>query len=113
MDEEKRKAYSEVVEILKQINNEEMMEKIPFEVIELIKSNSDPTYKPEIRKDIPLENQNLKNETYSIMAWIANKYWGENIEVAGNNQEEKANIDKLTKTTEEVKKFINNYKLSK
>ena len=78
MEEEKKKAYSEVVEILKLIDNEEKIEKIPFEVIQLIKNNSDPSYKPTIDKDKPLEEQNLKDETYSIIAWIANKYWNEN-----------------------------------
>lgn len=75
MEEEKKKAYSEVVEILKLVEDEEKMEKIPFEVIELIKNNSDPTYKPTIIKDVPLEQQDLKKETYSILGWIANKYW--------------------------------------
>ena len=79
MEEEKRKAYSEVVEILKLIDDEKKIEKIPFEVIELIKNNSDPQYKPNIDKDRPIENQGLKNETYSILGWIANKYWGEDI----------------------------------
>ena len=39
MEEEKRKAYSEVVEILKLIEDEKALEAIPFEVIELIKKN--------------------------------------------------------------------------
>ena len=81
MEEEKKKAYSEVVEVLKLIENEEKIEKIPFEVIQLIKANSDPMYKPVISKDIPLEDQNLRNETYSILGWIASKYWNENIGV--------------------------------
>ena len=79
MEEEKRKAYSEVVEILKLIEDEEKLEKIPFEVIELIKQNSDPTYKPHISTEIPLEEQNLMDQTYVILGWIASKYWGEDI----------------------------------
>ncbi len=79
MEEEKQKAYSEVVEILKLIEDEERIEKLPFEVVELIKRNSDPTYKPEISREIPLENQNLRKETYAILGWIASKYWGEEI----------------------------------
>ena len=77
MEEEKRKAYSEVVEILKLIDDEKRIEKIPFEVIELIKRNSDPEYRPRIDKEKPLEDQNLKKETYSIIGWIASKYWNE------------------------------------
>ena len=94
MEEEKRKAYSEVVEVLKLIECEQKIEQIPFEVIQLIKANSDPTYKPNISKDKPLEEQNLMDETYSILGWIANKYWGENIET------ENAQIDEKTKTEE-------------
>ena len=79
MDEEKRRAYSEVVEVLKLIEDEEKMEKIPFEVIQLIKNNSDPKYKPNISKEIPIENQNLSEQAYAVLAWIANKYWGEQV----------------------------------
>ena len=49
------------------------------EVIQLIKSNADAEYRPNLSKDIPIEEQNLRSETYSILAWIANKYWGEEI----------------------------------
>lgn len=90
MEEEKKKAYSEVVEILKLIEDEEKLEKIPFEVIELIKGNSDPSYKPEISKEIPLEDQNLKEQTYVILGWIASKYWGEDIVVQETSKNENA-----------------------
>lgn len=86
MEKEKRKAYSEVVEILKMVD-EEKLEKIPFEVVELIKNNTDPTYKPQISTEEPLENQNLREETYSIIAWIASKYWGENF-ISDKKQED-------------------------
>ena len=103
MDEERKKAYSEVVEVLKLIENEEKIEKIPFEVIQLIKNNSDPTYKPTISKEIPLENQNLRNETYSILNWIATKYWNvSNIE-EDNNKNIRENNSKEMKETENSK----------
>ena len=91
MEEEKRKAYSEVVEILKLIEDEKALEAIPFEVIELIKKNADPTYRPNISKEIPIEEQNLRNETYSIMGWIANKYWGQDI--GNENIEESQKVE--------------------
>lgn len=104
MEEEKRKAYSEVVEILKLIENEEKIEKIPFEVIELIKRNSDPEYRPNISKEIPIENQNLMEDTYSILAWIANKYWGENIETISldNVEESDDNISAINESQEDI-----------
>ena len=96
MNEEKRKAYSEVVEVLKLIDDEQKLETIPFEVVQLIKGNADPTYKPEISKEIPLEEQNLMEETYRIIAWIASKYWGENIEkITEEKQEENINIQEI------------------
>ena len=107
MEEEKRKAYSEVVEILKLIDDEKRIEKIPFEVIELIKRNSDPEYKPMIDKEKSLEDQELRNETYSIIGWIASKYWDE--EIIEHNVEDKTsecNIQKEEAKT--VKETINN-----
>ena len=103
MEEEKKKAYSEVVEVLKLIEDEEKMEKIPFEVIQLIKTNSDPMYKPEIKKEIPLEEQNLRDETYRILGWIANKYWdADNIIEKTENHEEVEDTQKIENTDEEV-----------
>ena len=113
MEEEKRKAYSEVVEILKLIEDEKALEAIPFEVIELIKKNSDSEYKPTISKEIPIEDQNLRNETYSIMGWIANKYWGQNItdEMIENPQADEENIqnenNEIVKEIYVPKKIIN------
>lgn len=92
-EEEKKKAYSEVVEILKLIEDEERIEKIPFEVIELIKQNADPTYKPQISKEIPLEEQNLREQTYIILGWIASKYWGEAIIEANEKKESEIKVD--------------------
>lgn len=104
MEEEKRKAYSEVVEILKLIDDEHRIEKIPFEVVELIKRNSDPLYKPNIEKDKPIEEQGLRNETYSILAWLAKKYWNEDFEVEIKDLTDikKEEIKENTKTISET-----------
>lgn len=75
--EENRNAYSEVIEILKFIDDEEKLEKLPMEMLEVLKSKMNPEYKPVISMDIPLEEQNLQPETYSILSWIAMKYWSE------------------------------------
>lgn len=99
MEEERKKAYSEVVEILKLVDDERL-EKIPFEFIQLIKSNSDPQYKPKIDKDISLEDQNLKDETYAILAWIANKYWGEEIYSTEDFKEKESLRNEETKVEE-------------
>ena len=78
---ENRNAYSEVIEILKLIDDEEMLEKLPMEMLELLKSKANPEYKPQILKDIPLEEQNLQEDTYRILAWISTKYWLDETEV--------------------------------
>ena len=103
---EKRRAYSEVVEILKLIEDEEKLEKIPFEVIEMIKNNSDPTYKPEISRDISIEEQNLSKQTYAIMGWIASKYWGINLDIEDNkNKEEIVENEEPKQETKEIKVY--------
>ena len=98
MEENKKKAYSEIVEILKLIEDEEKLSKIPFEVIQMFKNNSDPEYKPSISMEIPLEEQNLMNETYSILGFIATKYWGGTLEEeASEIIEEKEDVQEENK----------------
>ncbi len=99
-EDKKRRAYSEVVEILKLIDDEEKIEKIPFEVIEMIKNNSDFTYKPEITSEKPLEEQNISEEAFAIMGWIASRYWGVNV-LENDEKEIKEEIHEETK--EEIK----------
>lgn len=106
MEEEKRKAYSEVVEVLKLIDDEKMLESIPFEVVQLIKGNADSTYKPEISKEIPLEEQNLMEETYRIIAWIASKYWGENIEKITEEKSDIVNENNVEEIIEEKNETV-------
>lgn len=105
MEENKRKAYSEIVEILKLIEDEEKLSKIPFEVIQMFKNNSDPEYKPTISMEIPLEEQNLMNETYSILGFIATKYWQETIEeeMPTENETKEEKVEELAQNIEEFK----------
>ena len=92
MENENRKAYSEVIEILKWIDDEKKLEALPIEMLEIIKSKADPEYKPEISKEIPLDEQNLQKETFSILSWIATKYWNTNIEDQENVYEYESNL---------------------
>ena len=71
--------YSEVIAVLKIMEDDEKLEKLPIEFVELIRAKSNPEYQPNISKDKPIEEQNLRNETYGIIAWIAQKYWHEKI----------------------------------
>ena len=77
--EDNKNAYSEVIEILKLVDDEKKLEALPMEMLELIKSKANPEYKPIINKDIPLDEQNLQPETFAILNWITQKYWNEEI----------------------------------
>ena len=106
--EENKNAYSEVIEILKLLDDEKKLEALPIEMLEVLKSKSNPEYKPQISMDIPLDEQNLQPQTLGILSWIAGKYWGDIIEediIEENNElieEEKNNIqEKINKETEE------------
>ena len=74
-----KKAYSEVIAVLRLVEDEEKLEKLPMEFLELIRSKADSTYMPILSKEIPIEEQGLRDETYSILAWIASKYWNEEV----------------------------------
>lgn len=104
MNEENKNAYSEVIEILKWIDDEKKLEALPMEMLELLKSKSNPEYKPNLNKDIPLEEQNIQPETFSILSWISQKYWSDEFE---NNIEketliEENEVENNLKATEET-----------
>ena len=100
MEKDNRNAYSEVIEILKFLDDEKKLEALPIEMLEVLKSKANPEYKLQISKDIPLEEQNLQPETLSILAWIVTKYWNE--EINENNENESSNVQ------EEIENNIEN-----
>ena len=100
MEKDNRNAYSEVIEILKFLDDEKKLEALPIEMLEVLKSKANPEYKLQISKDIPLEEQNLQPETLSILAWIATKYWNE--EINENDENESSNVQ------EEIENNIEN-----
>ena len=97
--EENKNAYSEVIEILKLLDDEKKLEALPIEMLEVLKLKANPAYKPQISKDIPLEEQNLQPETFSILAWITMKYWHEDLEEM--NLETKQGEENKVETIEE------------
>jgi hypothetical protein len=125
MMEENSNAYSEVIEVLKLVDDEKKLEALPMEMLELLKSKANPEYKPNISKDIPLEEQNLQPETLSILYWISVKYWGEstenfeNVENSQNventeniendeNVENTENAQNIEENQEPIEKIISN-----
>ena len=109
MEKDNSKAYSEVIEILKLIDDEKLLEALPMEMLEVLKSKADPEYKPQISSEILLEEQNLQPETLHILSWIAMKYWnaeGENKEdfelnIENNKENEDIQQEKLNKQDDE------------
>ena len=94
-----KNAYSEVIEILKLVDDEKKLEALPMEMLELLKSKANPEYKPEISKDIPLDEQNLQPETYALLNWITQKYWGD-LEVEEIQESETSEIMEQTDASE-------------
>ena len=104
MEEENKNAYSEVIAVLKLLDDEEKLEAVPMEMLELLKSKANPEYQPEYSKDIPLDEQNLMPETLSILSWIAMKYWGEEVENSENGEKqsvEEKQEENIEQTVEE------------
>lgn len=104
MEKDNKKAYSEVIEILKMIDDEKKLEALPIEMLEVLKSKRDVEYKPQISKEIPLEEQNLQPETLPILSWITMKYWKEDMEKEENTE----NIENTEYIKENEAKIIEN-----
>ena len=97
MEKDNKNAYSEVIEILKFLDDEKKLEALPIEMLEVLKSKANPEYKPQISKDIPLEEQNLQPETLQILAWIASKYWIDEV-----NTSESQNLNDIEEKEDET-----------
>ena len=97
MEKDNKNAYSEVIEILKFLDDEKKLEALPIEMLEVLKSKANPEYKPQISKDIPLEEQNLQPETLQILAWIASKYWVDEV-----NTSESQNLNDIEEKEDET-----------
>ena len=72
--QDKTVIYSEVFEILKNIDKKMVM-KIPEEILENIKNNKDTNYKEHIDWNKKLSEQNLQEETINIIGFIYYNYW--------------------------------------
>lgn len=113
-----KKAFSEIDVILNLIDSE-MKDKVSNSFIQFIKEEKDNEYKPNIKPDIPLEEQNILPETIDILALLKLNYWcnaeekKELLELLNKNEEEfqkdakeKYNVEKLFEKTR-TKEIIN------
>ncbi len=69
-----RQAYSEIDEFLRLLT-EEQREKIPRKLREFFREEKDSNYIKGIRVDIPVSQQNFKEETLAIIALLNLQYW--------------------------------------
>ena len=105
-----KRAFSEVDMILDLIDSE-MKNKVSANFIKFIKEEKDNNYKPNINSELPLEEQNILPETIDILALLKLNYWcneeekKELLKILNKNEQqfqkeakEKYEIDKLFKT---------------
>lgn len=105
-----KKAFSEVDMILDLIDSE-MKNKVSANFIKFIKEEKDNNYKPNINPELPLEEQNILPATIDILALLKLNYWcneeekKELLKILNKNEQqfqkeakEKYEIDKLFKT---------------
>lgn len=71
-----KQAYSEIDEFLELLTSEEK-NKIPKKLRDFFKMNKDKYYTKNINPNIPIKEQELKEETLAIIAFLNLKYWCE------------------------------------
>lgn len=91
-------AYSEIYEILNLMEDEDK-ERVPQEVRDFFEEQRMKEYKPNIRTDIPLTEQNLRRETVVLLTILVINYW------CDSEEEKQSFIDELEKN-EKIKKEI-------
>lgn len=90
----RKNAYTEVYTILQDLDDKEYT-KIPFQVIEVIRLNSNPDYEYKLYKNLPLKHQSMLPETKAILFNLFRDYL--------STPEQKEKIIKMQ--TEERKKI--------
>lgn len=104
LEEEKRKVFSEIDSFLS-IIGEKYRNKIPNKLREMYKSEKAEGYNPKYTLEIPLEEQDIRRETISMIGLLHLNYWCE-------NEEEKKELQRLfndneKKHQEEIKMKYN------
>ena len=88
-----RQAYSEVDEFIELLDEYEKYQ-IPDKLREFFKKEKDHNYYKGINPNIPIKNQNLKEETLAIIALLNLQYWCD-------DEEEKERLKKVYAENEE------------
>ncbi len=106
MDKQYAKAYTEVLEIINRLPEEEY-ERIPKSEIQFYESNCDKNYKYEYNDSLNIEEQIFSKEAHTIMISIYMNYFA--------NENQKSIIDEILKhnTIEEEKEKEQKYSVDK
>lgn len=94
IDKETRIAYAEIISFINLLPQEKQ-QKIPKSLIKYFKEEMDKDSKRELTTDISLENQNLKNATWDLIAILYLKYLCE-------NEEEKKELEQIYDENEKI-----------
>lgn len=94
-----KEAFAEVSIILSYMDLKDV-EKIPQKIRELFEKEKDLNYKKVINPSIPLKEQNLNNETLSILAFLNYKYWCE------DEHEKQSLLNQYMKNEEKLQKEL-------
>ncbi len=94
IDKETRIAYAEIISFINLLPQEKQ-KKIPKSLIKYFKEEMDKDSKRELTTDISLENQNLKNATWDLIAILYLKYWCE-------DEEEKKELEQIYYENEKI-----------
>lgn len=89
-----RQAYAEIDEFLRLLDEEDR-NKIPVKLRELFKREKDKEYSKDIDINKPIEEQNLKEETLTLIAILYLEYWCE-------NEKEKEELKDIYRKNEEI-----------
>lgn len=100
LNKEYTKAYTEVIEILKYVPQEDFY-KIPNEKIEFYKKHMDKEYKYAIDETLQFEQQIMSDITKAILANIFRDYWATENQKTTILAKEKYDLENLEKAKQE------------
>lgn len=72
-----KEIYSEVYQVLNLLGNE-YIDKLPKSLFNMLEEKRNINYEPKYTEYLPLNKQNIKKETLSIIALLHLNYWCEN-----------------------------------
>ena len=93
MNVKTKEIYSEVYGILI-LMGDRFISKLPNKLFNLIKSERLETYNPQYNLDLPLEEQNVREETIDVIALLYFNYWCD-------SEEEKKELSRIWEENEE------------